>query len=87
MLHADENLVNTLMLMKCWKTNIAFLFPLKKNYSNLTEKHMLELRERKMVSVQMTLAWVYASLFPSDGYVKERSWAPIPEDGHTTGLH
>lgn len=29
-----------MLLMKCWKTNMAFLFPLKINYSNLTAKHM-----------------------------------------------
>lgn len=29
-----------MLLVKCWETNMAFLFPLKINYSNLTAKHM-----------------------------------------------
>lgn len=58
--------------MKCWKTIIAFLLPLeKKNHSNLTEKHMLEFRERKMFSVLMTLFSMYFSLFPQRWSVHE----------------
>lgn len=54
------------MSMKCWKTIIGFLLPLgeKKNHSNLTEKHMLVFRERKIFSVLMTLFSMYFSLFP-----------------------
>ena len=44
----------------------SFSASFEKNDSNLTEKHMLEFRERKMFSVQMTFDSMYFSLFPSE---------------------
>lgn len=75
------------MLMKCWKTIVAFLLPLeKKNHSNLTEKHMLKFRERKMFSVLMTLFSMNFSLFPQRWPVREGKTLTVLGDGHTTGF-
>lgn len=89
-LHTDENLVSTLILMmKCWETNqfSCFLWKRKKNRFNLAEKHMLEFRERKIFSVPMTPDSMHFSSSPPRWSACEGKAVGISlEEDHTIGL-